>query len=81
MGQVAHRYLAYLCRFGHVHKEEAEELGAFLVITKEKIRKRQALEMAAPKDLALLAKKRAVSHVQDCNRPDNDAKDRRRCGV
>eukprot|EP00873_Tetraselmis_striata_P046029 jgi/Tetstr1/466293/TSEL_010826.t1 len=49
--------------FGHVHEEEAEELDAFLVHMEEKIRKRQALEMAPPEDRALLAKKQAVSHV------------------
>eukprot|EP00873_Tetraselmis_striata_P022645 jgi/Tetstr1/442909/TSEL_030972.t1 len=68
--------------FGHFHEEEAEELDAFLVHM-EKFRKRQALEMAPLEDRAraLLAKKQAVSHVRDCNRPDNKAKDRRKCGI
>eukprot|EP00873_Tetraselmis_striata_P037650 jgi/Tetstr1/457914/TSEL_044432.t1 len=67
--------------FGHVRDEEAEELVAFLVHMEEEIRKRQAQEMAPPEDRALLAKKQAVSHVLDCNRPDNKAKDRRKCGI
>eukprot|EP00873_Tetraselmis_striata_P014262 jgi/Tetstr1/434526/TSEL_023618.t1 len=43
------------------------------------IRKRKALEAAAPADRALMAKIQAVANVQDYNRPDNKAKGRRKC--
>ena len=61
-------------------KREAEELLPVLVKRDDVMRKRKALEAAAPADRALLAKKQAIANVQDYNRPDNKAKGRRKCG-
>jgi hypothetical protein len=66
--------------YGYVQEREAEELLAVLVKLEEVIRKRKALEAAAPADRAFLAKKQAIASVQDCNRHDNKAKGRRKCG-
>eukprot|EP00873_Tetraselmis_striata_P014487 jgi/Tetstr1/434751/TSEL_023803.t1 len=57
----------------------AEEPLACLVRIEDGIRKRQALEAAAPADRALMAKIQAVANVQDYNRPDNKAKGHRKC--
>eukprot|EP00873_Tetraselmis_striata_P004683 jgi/Tetstr1/424947/TSEL_015440.t1 len=62
-------------------KRRLKSWTPFLVHMEEKICKRRALEMAPPEDRALLAKKQAVSNVHDCNRRDNKAKDRRKCGI
>eukprot|EP00873_Tetraselmis_striata_P003278 jgi/Tetstr1/423542/TSEL_014215.t1 len=65
--------------YGYVQQEAAEELLACLVRIEDGIRKRKALEAAAPADRALMAKIQAVANVQDYNRPDNKAKGRRKC--
>jgi len=65
--------------YGYVEQDAAEELLACLVRIEDGIRKRKALEAAAPADRALMAKIQAVANVQDYNRPDNKAKGRRKC--
>eukprot|EP00873_Tetraselmis_striata_P026048 jgi/Tetstr1/446312/TSEL_033855.t1 len=65
--------------YGYVEQDAAEELLACLVRIEDGIRKRKALEAAAPTDRALKAKIQAVANVQDYNRPDNKAKGRRKC--
>eukprot|EP00873_Tetraselmis_striata_P019447 jgi/Tetstr1/439711/TSEL_028130.t1 len=65
--------------YGYVEQDAAEEILACLVRIEDGIRKRKALEAAAPADRALIAKIQAVANVQDYNRPDNKAKGRRKC--
>jgi hypothetical protein len=52
--------------YGYVQERGAEELLAVLLKLEDVIRKRKALEAAAPADRALLAKKQAIANVQDC---------------